>query len=87
MGGAIYGMIKTTVYLPEDLEARLDSESTTTGCSKAERIRRAIAMLLDSSNRPVQAGPIPVFDSGRELNADAMDAAVYEHIKERAARR
>jgi len=80
-------MIKTTVYLPEDLETRLDAEAAATGVSKAELIRRGIAMVLEASTRPKRIAPLPVFDSGRELSAAAMNDAVYEHIKERAARR
>jgi hypothetical protein len=80
-------MIKTTVYLPEELEVRLDAEAAATGVSKAELIRRGIAMLLEDSIRPKQGRPLPVFNSGRALTPDAMDDAVYEHIKERAARR
>ncbi|MBL1289369.1 ribbon-helix-helix domain-containing protein [Streptomyces sp. For3] len=80
-------MIKTTVYLPEELEARLDAESSATGVSKAELIRRGIAMVLDDAERPKRSRKLPVFDSGRPLTPEAMDDAVYEHIKERAARR
>ncbi|SFI51060.1 Ribbon-helix-helix protein, copG family [Streptosporangium canum] len=80
-------MLKTTVYLPEELEVRLDAEAAATGVSKAELIRRGITMLLDSSPRPRTARTLPVFDSGRPLTAEAMDDVLYEHIKERAARR
>lgn len=80
-------MIKTTVYLPEDLEVRLDAEASATGVSKAELIRRGIAMLLESSSRPKQVRKLPVFNSGRPLTPDAMDDTLYEHIKEQAARR
>ncbi|MFJ2032453.1 ribbon-helix-helix protein, CopG family [Streptosporangium sp. NPDC087985] len=80
-------MLKTTVYLPEELEVRLDAEAAATGISKAELIRQGIAMLLDASARPKKARALPVFDSGRPLTAEAMDDSLYEHIKERAARR
>ncbi|WP_079159507.1 ribbon-helix-helix domain-containing protein [Streptomyces griseus] len=80
-------MTKTTVYLPEDLEVRLDAESSATGISKAELIRRGIAMLLDEAERPKRSQELPVFDSGRALSPEAMDDSVYEHIKVRAARR
>ncbi|MGV9612376.1 MULTISPECIES: ribbon-helix-helix domain-containing protein [Nocardia] len=80
-------MIKTTVYLPEDLEVRLDAEAAATGVSKAELIRRGITMLLDSSDRPKDDRPLPVFRSGRSRSAEEMDDAVYDHIKSRAARR
>ncbi|GAA4232963.1 hypothetical protein FHR32_004365 [Streptosporangium album] len=39
------------------------------------------------SPRPRKARTLPVFDSGRPLTAEAMDDVLYEHIKERAARR
>jgi hypothetical protein len=89
MGGGWYHtfVIKTTVYLPEDLEVRLDAEAVATGVSKAELIRRGIAMLLESSARPRQSHALPVFHSGKPMNAEEMDDAIYEHIKERSARR
>ena len=80
-------MMKTTVYLPDELEVRLDAESAATGISKAELIRRGIVMLLDASPRPKQHQPLPVFHSGRSRDSDEMDRDIYEHIKERAARR
>ncbi|MFJ8657910.1 ribbon-helix-helix protein, CopG family [Streptomyces sp. NPDC093795] len=79
-------MIKTTVYLPEELELRLDAESAATGISKAELIRRSIAAMLE--NRPTpHRRPLPVFNSGRPLTPEEMDDAVSEHIEESAARR
>ncbi len=80
-------MVKTTVYLPAELEMRLDAEAEASGVSKAELIRRGIAMLLETSSRPKQAQPLPVFHGKRPLSADEMDDAVYEHLKERSARR
>ncbi|OKJ21103.1 CopG family transcriptional regulator [Streptomyces sp. CB00316] len=66
---------------------RLDAESAATGISKAELIRRSIALLLDHAERPKRSRELPVFDSGRSLTPDEMNESVYEHIKERAARR
>ncbi|HEX2418288.1 MAG TPA: ribbon-helix-helix domain-containing protein [Micromonosporaceae bacterium] len=80
-------MIKTTVYLPEELEIRLEAESTATGISKAELIRRGIAMVLEASTRPRNADPLPTFDSGRARSSEELDQAVYEHIRDSAARR
>ncbi|MEU9830533.1 ribbon-helix-helix domain-containing protein [Streptosporangium sp. NPDC048047] len=80
-------MLKTTVYLPEELETRLEAEAAATGVSKAELIRRGIAMLLDGSTRPRHTRALPVFDSGRAMTAEAMDDEIHEHIRERAARR
>lgn len=41
-------MHKTTVYLPDDLKARLARHARLTGISEAEMIRRAIADAVDS---------------------------------------
>ncbi|MGW0784734.1 CopG family transcriptional regulator [Streptomyces sp. NPDC002913] len=53
-----------------------------------EPVRRGIAALFGRS-RPGRAGrkQLPVFDSGRPRTPEAMDGAVYEHIKASAARR
>ncbi|MFB4422736.1 ribbon-helix-helix domain-containing protein [Streptomyces sp. QL37] len=80
-------MMKTTVYLPEELEVRLNAESSATGMSRAELIRRGIAMILDDAEQPERIRTLPDFDSGRPLTPEAMDDAVHERIKERAARR
>ncbi|MFQ6227837.1 ribbon-helix-helix protein, CopG family [Nocardia sp. NPDC002869] len=80
-------MMKTTVYLPEELEVRLDAEAAATGVSKAELIRRGIAMLLDASDRPRANAPLPVFRSGRSRSVDEIRDDVYHQIKQRSARR
>jgi hypothetical protein len=80
-------MVKTTVYLPEELDVRLDAEAASSGVSKAELIRRGIAMVLEISPRPTRSRPLPVFDSGRRLTTAEMDQHIYEHIRERASRR
>lgn len=85
--GTIYGMQKTTVYLPEELDLRLKAEAEATGVSKAELIRRGLAALLEASDRPKRSGPLPVFDSGRPRTADELDDELVDHLKSRAARR
>ncbi|MFC9248969.1 CopG family transcriptional regulator [Streptomyces sp. NPDC057136] len=59
------------MYLPEDLAARLDAQSSATGISKAELFWRGIALLLDDAERPRRSGEPPVFDSGRPLSSEA----------------
>ncbi|NUS42487.1 MAG: ribbon-helix-helix domain-containing protein [Mycobacteriaceae bacterium] len=80
-------MTKTTVYLPAELEIRLDAEAAATGVSEAELIRRGIAMLLAASDRPRSDAPLPVFRSGQSRSADEMDDDIYQHIKQQSARR
>ena len=77
---------KTTVYLPEELEARLDAVAASTGTSKAELIRRGIAMVVETA-KPPKRHPLPVFQSGRARSVEQMDDEIYTHIKERSERR
>lgn len=80
-------MVKTTVYLPEELELRLDAEAMATGVSKADLIRRGIAMLLDAPGRRRDDAPLPTFHSGRSRSVDDMHDDIYRQIKQQSARR
>ena len=51
MYGIVYGMRKTTVYLPDALKARLERVAQQRGISEAEAIRTAIDEYT-SSNPP-----------------------------------
>ena len=44
--GTIYGMHRTTVYLPHELKARLAEEAGVRGITEAECIRRAVEQWL-----------------------------------------
>lgn len=62
MCGTMYGMVKTTVYLPEALKRALERAATTEGCSEAELIREAIR---ERVNRPHRRPPrLPLIDAG-----------------------
>ncbi len=80
-------MNKTTVYLPAELDLRLGAEAKVEGVSKAELIRRAIAKLLEESQRPRQAKPLPVFRSGRSRTMEEIDTDLVDEVARRAARR
>ncbi|BBZ65634.1 hypothetical protein MINS_10630 [Mycolicibacterium insubricum] len=85
--GTIYGMNKTTVYLPAALDLRLEAEAKAEGVSKAELIRRGITKLLDESDRPRRAKPLPVFRGVGDRTLDDRDRELTDEIAERAARR
>ena len=74
MYGTIYGMHRTTVYLPEEMKARLAAEAERRGLSEAEIIRRAVDREL--TRRMTGAGiltdPLPEGVSGRNIE---------EHLK------
>lgn len=80
-------MHKTTIYLPEELDLRLEAEAEASGLSKTELIRRAVASLLDASDRPLRSGLLPVFDSGRPRSVDELDVELVDQMKSRVARR
>ncbi len=60
-GGTIYGMIKTTIYLPESLKREVERRARQRSCSEAEVIRQAIQ---DAVARPK---PRPGIFSGDDL--------------------
>lgn len=80
-------MHKTTVYLPEELDLRLEAEAAASGLSKAELIRRGVTAMLDAINRPKLSGPLPVFDSGRPRTPEDLDEDLVDQLKSRTARR
>lgn len=58
----MYGMQKTTVYLPEDLKAALERLAAQTGRSEADLIREGIRLRVDQHRPPLPRSGI--FDSG-----------------------
>jgi len=58
----MYGMQRTTVYLPEGLKAGIEREARREGVTEAEVIRRAVGEHLDElgSPRPI----LPLFPDG-----------------------
>jgi predicted transcriptional regulator len=68
MGGTLYGMKKTTVYLEAETDRALDRLAKARGISKAEAIRRALDQAVRRVERPrisaigVGAGPSDVAD-------------------------
>jgi len=67
-------MQKTTVYLPEELKARLSRMASQTGRSEAELIRAAVVMLTSEAPRPHPRGRI--FDSKEGGLAERVDEAL-----------
>ena len=67
----MYGMDKTTVYLPSELKAALATAAQRRGVSEAELIREGIALVTAVSEPPKPR--IPLFDSGRPDLAERFD--------------
>ena len=62
MYGNLYGMHKTTLYLPDELKAALQRYARQRGTSEAEVVREALAKLIDSGSRPRPR--VPLTDQG-----------------------
>lgn len=62
MYGIMYGMRKTTVYLPDGLKSALEKMAMQEGQSEAEIIRSAIQSAVDRRRRPRPR--VPLFESG-----------------------
>lgn len=65
----MYGMTKTTVYLPDDLKRALEAEAGRRGTSEAEVIRDAIRHEVSGVVRRPQGALF----SGREPVAERVD--------------
>ena len=67
----MYGMDKTTVYLPRPLKEALAAAARRRGVSEAELIREGIALAVarDEPRRP----RLPLFDSGKPDLAERFD--------------
>jgi Arc/MetJ-type ribon-helix-helix transcriptional regulator len=70
----MYGMQKTTVYLPDDLKRTLEQVATSRGCSEAELIREAVRALTGGDTHPRPR--MPLFRSGRRGLAERVGQAL-----------
>jgi hypothetical protein len=70
----MYGMQKTTVYIPEDVKRALGQAAAARGVSEAELIREALRMITSST--PPPRPRLPLFRSGKPGLAKRMDEAL-----------
>lgn len=67
----MYGVRRTTIYLPEDLKAALERTAAGRGTSEAEVVRSALAAATSEQAHPTPR--LPLFDSGDPTLADRVD--------------
>jgi hypothetical protein len=67
----MYGMQKTTVYVPEALKRSLARVAAARGCSEAELIREALRAVTARSAPPRPR--LPLFKSGEPRLAERLD--------------
>jgi Arc/MetJ-type ribon-helix-helix transcriptional regulator len=73
-------MVKTTIYLPEDLKRRLEKSAARSGASEAEVIRTAVERLLDTESPPRPT--LPLFRSGDPRLAERTEELLRESFGE-----
>jgi Arc/MetJ-type ribon-helix-helix transcriptional regulator len=76
----MYGMKKTTLYLPDELKADLERASEAEGRSEAELIRKAIRSML--KGRQPSAPSLPLFDSGDPTLSERVDEELEDGFGE-----
>ncbi len=72
--GMIYGMRRTTVYLPDDLKAALERTAAAHGTTEAEVVRSALTAATIEHAHPKPR--IPLFASGDATLAERVDEAL-----------
>ncbi len=67
----MYGMKRTTLYLPDELKAALERTAVAEGRSEAEVVRSAVASATAVHTFP--SPRLPLFDSGDPTLAERVD--------------
>lgn len=70
--GTIYGMVRTTVYMPESLKADLERVARSAGRSEAELIREGVRAIVERHTPPAPC--IPLFNSDDPRLAERVDS-------------
>jgi ribbon-helix-helix CopG family protein len=69
--GTMYGVRRTTIYLPDDLKAALERTAAANGTTEAEVVRSALTVATMEHAHPKPR--IPLFDSGDATLAERVD--------------
>jgi hypothetical protein len=72
----MYGMQKTTVYIPKDVKRALGQVAAARGVSEAELIRGALRAL--TSKTPPPRPRLPLIKSGKPRLAECIDDALLK---------
>lgn len=67
----MYGMRRTTIYIPEELKDELEHTARTTGRSEADLIRDGLRLVLERTTPPPPT--LPLFASGQPDLAERVD--------------
>lgn len=72
--GIVYGMEKTTVYVPPEVKRALGRLASARGTSEAELIREALRRIV--AEAPAPRPQLPLIESGKPLLAERLDEAL-----------
>ena len=75
MYATMYGMKRTTIYLPDDLKARLKQVAELEGRSEADLIRQALTDAIEASGA-ASTPSLPLFASGQPTLSEDVDEAL-----------
>lgn len=70
----MYGMQKTTLYLPDDLKVALERAAAQRKCSMADVVRDALRAFTAAVERPRPT--LPLFNSRDPMLAERLDDAL-----------
>jgi plasmid stability protein len=76
----MYGMKRTTVYLPDELKAALERAAAAEGRSEAEIVRSAVASATAEHAYPRPR--LPLFESGDPTLAERVDEELADGFGE-----
>ncbi|MFT4009958.1 MAG: CopG family transcriptional regulator [Nocardioidaceae bacterium] len=66
-------MVRTTIYLPDDLKAALEARAEADGRTEADIIREALAEKLRGSGKTARQMRFGLFDSGSSTTSTEVD--------------
>jgi hypothetical protein len=72
----MYGVRRTTVYLPDDLKAALQRTAAGQGLTEAELIREGVRLVTERYATPEPR--LPLFTSGNPALSESVDEALSE---------
>jgi predicted transcriptional regulator len=71
-------MVRTTIYLPDDMKRELEARARSEGRKESDIIRESLARTLRGHGRTIKDLRFGMFDSGREDTSARVDDVLTE---------